>query len=618
MIEDDGDGLWIQRGDVWAGVALGGAAVARSFQPSFLPRTTANQALLSGVAGAAGFALGNATYGWFVRSGDARTDASVLAGVAGAAGAARLLTRQHDDERLPRAWARAGADALLIGSCSAGAVATVRYSRRPLRTALVLGGLGAAAAGTDIVRGVRGQLRHPDRHDAPPPRALPAVARSATIGGGLAAVVNGFRLSGRGATRMLEHRVGMAPTPAFALGHGVAVGIWAGVLTAFADTFLKGMALYDRVVDPGYDRAPTEPTRSTGPGSPLTFSRTGRHGRRFVLDVAGPDEIESVMGRPAVAAPVRVFVGYDSARSAEDRVRLAMEELERTGGFDRSVLIVGSPAGTGWVNNLPFEVADHLTLGDCTGVAIQYHRLPSLIALPRLSDGGHHHRLLLEAVAARLARVPRAERPRLLVYGESLGAWAGQNAFLHRGVAGLDELGVERALWSGTPYYSGWAREALGAGIAGDRTDPKGLVVEVERPEDLVALGPEGLARVRAVLLSNHNDPIRKLGAHLLVQRPPWFSDPAGSFPTQTGFLPFVTAAQIIVDTFNATNPTPGEFRATGHDYRSTLPRTTQLAFDLPDPGPEVWARLVRHLEAREAERAARFRLPSASRTTSS
>ncbi len=82
------------------------------------------------------------------------------------------------------------------------------------------------------------------------------------------------------------------------------------------------------------------------------------------------------------------------AKSAEDRVALALAELERTGAYDRSLLIVGSPAGTGVVNSVAFETADYLLRGDSAGVAVQYERLPSLLCLHRTGVGGHHHRLV--------------------------------------------------------------------------------------------------------------------------------------------------------------------------------------------------------------------------------
>ena len=59
------------------------------------------------------------------------------------------------------------------------------------------------------------------------------------------------------------------------------------------------------------------------------------------------ERVEAVMGEPAAAEPIRVFVGLESAASEAERVALALAELERTRAFDRSLLMVISPTGTG-------------------------------------------------------------------------------------------------------------------------------------------------------------------------------------------------------------------------------------------------------------------------------
>jgi uncharacterized membrane protein len=406
---------------------------------------------------------------------------------------------------------------------------------------------------------------------------------------------------------MVRQRFGTSPEVAEVVGRTGATMVWGAVIVAFVDTFVRGMELYDRVMDPGYDTPPETPSRSSGPDSPITFSRTGRQGRRFVLNVPSTDNIESVMAKSAVAEPVRVFIGYDMAKTAEDRVALALDELERTGAYDRSLLIVGSPAGTGVVNTVAFETADYLLLGDAAGVAVQYERLPSLLCLHRTGVGGHHHRLLLEGIQTALAKQPPgARRPRVVVYGESLGAWAGQNAFLHQGLAGLDALGVERALWVGTPYYSGWLHEALGGDDA-----RRGHVVEVSSVLPIRALSDEERERVRVVLLSHYNDPIRKLNLDLLVRRPAWLGESRQpTIPPKQRFTPMITGLQTIVDTANATNQVPGVFRATGHDYRLDLPALAMEAYRLPRPTPEQWERLMAALQTDEAARASRFELP--------
>jgi uncharacterized membrane protein len=377
--------------------------------------------------------------------------------------------------------------------------------------------------------------------------------------------------------------------------------MWGLGIRVLAGSFVRGLARYDRVLDPGYDTPPPSTTRSGSTRSIVPWSRLGRQGRRFVTNTPTRDDIEEVMGVPAVADPIRVFVGFDAARTAEDRVALAMEELRRTRAFDRKILIASCPAGTGYVNTLPMEVADFATLGDCASVAVQYARLPSLLAIQNTKAGARHHRLLLRAIEDELATRPPEDRPVVAVFGESLGAWAGQDAFIDAGIEGLDALGVDYALWVGTPHYSKWRRQALIEGAT-----PEGSVQEVNGAGEL---HDSGIRRV--TLLTHWNDPVAMMHLSLLYREPPWITEQPRK-PTVSEdqvWIPVVTALQSVVDTFNATNPTPGVFRATGHDYRLDLPPVTVAAFGLPEPTAEQWERMLHHLQAEEKRRDDTLRL---------
>jgi uncharacterized membrane protein len=116
------------------------------------------------------------------------------------------------------------------------------------------------------------------------------------------------------------------------------------------------------VLEPGEADRWVPETVSGGPGSRVPWAGIGREGRRHALASVRPQplahrpdgvpdlSIETVMGTPARSAPVQVYVGLDSAPGPRERVDLAMAELERTGAFDRSLLVLVSPTGTGYVN----------------------------------------------------------------------------------------------------------------------------------------------------------------------------------------------------------------------------------------------------------------------------
>jgi uncharacterized membrane protein len=606
MIEPEVDAsrFWWRKRTVWAGAALSAAAAAESFGPSLMPRGGHHQALVTGASGLAGWIVGVIAAGRLTRSSSPERNlvTAVAATIGGVAAAAAL--RPSADEPMWKATVRAGGIAVAAGSLASTSVSAVEASRHRAVTATALAATGAAAGGVTIARGVKAQARHRDEYDRPTPRVGKALLAGTGVLGGLGLISTGWRLGGGAIARSLHRRTGMPPLAARLTGNGASAALWAGAGFGMYRAAVGALAIYDRVMDPGYDRPPESSLRSAGPGSALSFSRTGRQGRRFITDVPTPEEIESVMGTPAVNEPIRVFVGYDAARAREDRVELAMSELRRTGAFDRDLLIVSCPAGTGYVNTLPMEVADYVTLGEAASVAVQYARLPSLLAIQQTPEGAEHHRLLLQSIRAELAERPPGKRPRVVVYGESLGAWAGQDAFIGKTLAGFDDLGVDVALWVGTPYYSKWRHEALAS--ESSKSERGRSVVEINSISDL---DPDPAGKRRVVLLTHNNDPVNLLEASIIIREPEWLGrERLPGVPREQQWVPFITAIQTIVDTINATNPVPGVFRATGHDYRADLPRVTVAAYRLPEPTEEQWARLLEHLQSIEAARAAKFK----------
>ena len=103
------------------------------------------------------------------------------------------------------------------------------------------------------------------------------------------------------------------------------------------------------------------------------------------------------------------------------------------------------------MNPIPVAAEEHLARGDVASVVVQYHDRRTLLMPAKVPIAARTHRALLEELRRRL---PRTDGPEVCVYGESLGAWASQNVFRGDGVRALDEAGVSRALWIGTPYFS--------------------------------------------------------------------------------------------------------------------------------------------------------------------
>ena len=122
-----------------------------------------------------------------------------------------------------------------------------------------------------------------------------------------------------------------------------------------------------------------------------------------------------------------------------------------------------SPTGTGYVNYCAVAAAQYLTLGDVATVTLQYSKRPSPLSLGRIGAAREQNRLLMLHVLERLRGRPAGRRPRVVLFGESLGAHTSQDMLMHWGTLGPQALGIDRALWIGTPYSSKWMRQVTGA-----------------------------------------------------------------------------------------------------------------------------------------------------------
>ncbi len=452
-----------------------------------------------------------------------------------------------------------------------------------------LGVLAGLAVGGAVAAASRGRTLVPWPGKVRP--AFPFVV------GGIAGTVAGLKVGVGSSLARAVRGNGPAPVTTVApvlVGTGLVVGLsTAG--SAAAGRMLGRLMQTGRGLDPGFSVAPADPGVSAGPGSLVTLAELGREGARFVNTVSGADGVREVTGLEPVATPVRVFIGHDSADTPEQRVGLAMAELRRTGAFDRANLIVQGPAGTGYANPTPLDVVEVLTRGDCASVAVGYGLLPSFLSMNKVAVAARTQHLLLEAIREELS--DRAVRPRILLYGESLGAKV-QEAAIPAGPLDLDHYGVSAALWVGTP--GGEQADVFHALCAGES-------ITVDRPEQIPAEIPE--PRPRVWFLEHDGDPVVRFRPSLLANRPAWLPTDGSrgrNIPETMTWRPCITWAQVLVDTLFATNVKPGDFMSLGHDYRADLGAVVTAAYALPADAATA-ARLEIYLRNKEIERADRI-----------
>jgi hypothetical protein len=409
--------------------------------------------------------------------------------------------------------------------------------------------------------------------------------RAVVIGGGvtagLLALAVGEKVLATGIARSLDFGLPGGQRLYRPIGHLSTLGFIAGAV-------VFGMTrVYHRVeagtgkLEDVFNDAPDSPYVSGGDGSVVPFETLGREGRRHVSTYLRPEWIESVMGEPAINHPIRIFVGLESAATDAERVQLAIEEMERTGAFDREIIVAVSPTGTGYVNYVTIESVAYMTRGNCAAVTLQYSKRPSPMSLDRVWLGRKQFRMLIAAIHRRMYKMPPEKRPRLVVFGESLGSWTSQDAFLHGGTQGLEDAGVERALWIGTPNMSRWKHEVMGP----PRPDvDRDAVGEFDNFGQVEALDQEKRKQLRYVMITHGNDGVAYFGPDLLIQQPAWLSDPdkrPPRVPKYTKYSTPTTFAQTLIDMNNAMSVVPGEFEAKGHDYRADLARFVREVYDL-------------------------------------
>ncbi|NPC44464.1 alpha/beta-hydrolase family protein [Nocardioides sp. zg-1230] len=346
-------------------------------------------------------------------------------------------------------------------------------------------------------------------------------------------------------------RVGTRMLPAWIAG-ALALVLVGWVVLAALNTFVlertldglnAGFALGDRDLD-GAPAPPTSQVRSGGPDSVVVWEEAGREGRRFLTRGPTTEDLEDLAPGPVVE-PVRVFVGRASAATVEERVDLAMSEMDRFGGFDRSALLVVIPTGTGWINEQLVQPLEYFYDGDIATVTVQYSHLPSPLAfISESAAAGDTAVALFEAVEDRLASAG-GERPDLYIAGESLGSFGGSQVF--DSLADSRER-VDGAVWVGPPETMRLRREAERVRAPGSPqvrpvVDDGGTFVFANRVADVEGTTPH------SVFLQHGDDPIVWWDWDTLADEPDWLEEPLdASVNPAIRWTPVTTFLQLAVD----------------------------------------------------------------------
>lgn len=331
---------------------------------------------------------------------------------------------------------------------------------------------------------------------------------------------------------------------------------------AFADdAYGQASALFD----PDIARPEAE-LASGGPVSLIDWNDMGRWGRNFAATGPDADAISAFTGRPA-KEPIRVYVGRNSAPTPAERTEIAFAEMLRTGAFERKVLVIAMPVGSGWLDAGSHDPLEIMHDGDIATVAVQYSYLTSWISLVFETDAGlDQAQTLFDRVYRHWRSLPEDRRPELYLHGLSQGALVSQSSV---DLLTLMAAPIDGALWAGPPFASGlWGRITRARAPDSPYWLPQvndGEVVRfVNQDTDLLDDAAHRWGPVRIVYLQYGSDPIVFFDPLSALRRPVWMDEePAPDVSPELRWYPFVTLFQLALDMAISLNIERGY----GHKY---------------------------------------------------
>jgi uncharacterized membrane protein len=371
-------------------------------------------------------------------------------------------------------------------------------------------------------------------------------------------------------------------------------GLLLGFLLRVADRSFQAL---DARIDDGLPR-PALASQTGSPESLVDWRDLGHQGRNFISGCPTAEELEKFFGTP-VMAPVRVYVGLNSADTAEERAQMALDELKRAGGFERSVLLLVTPTGTGWVDSAGQDPVEFLHRGDIATVTVQYSYLNSPLALMTQAQyGADAARVLFQKVYGHWRSLPPESRPRLYLNGLSLGS---HNSDLSFDLFDIIDDPFQGALWSGPPFRHQTWRESTA------RRDPgsppwlpefrKGAVVRFMKQGGVMGGKDNPWGKFRILFLQYPSDPITFFSPSTAWHAPDWMEKPRGEDVSPSlQWFPVVTMLQLAIDMAVGTAP-----EGFGHTIAATDYIEAWLALTEPNGWNETeLARLRAYLAARE------------------
>ena len=309
-----------------------------------------------------------------------------------------------------------------------------------------------------------------------------------------------------------------------------------------------------RVADSSFERLdalmpaetaqPSDPGKTGSAASLVRWQDLGRMGRSYIATGPSGADIGSFTGKPALD-PIRVYVGMHSDESPQARAKLALAELKRVGGFDRSVLVIITPTGTGWVDEQAIDPIEFLHGGDIASVGAQYSYLASWMSLlVEPGYGAEQARALFSEIYGHWRTLPEETRPKLYLFGLSLGALSSELSNELFEVLGDPYHG---ALWAGPPFPSriwNWVTRDRNPGSPAWLPQFRdGSYIRFTAQKNALDIPGAVWGPLRIVYLQYASDPITFYDPHALYHEPDWMKTPRG--PDVSPYLRLVSCRHL-------------------------------------------------------------------------
>ncbi|MDY5584373.1 MAG: alpha/beta-hydrolase family protein, partial [Arcanobacterium sp.] len=315
--------------------------------------------------------------------------------------------------------------------------------------------------------------------------------------------------------------------------------------------------------------APTIPERSGSPESNIDWDGVGFEGSKFLTSGASAAQLTKITNKPA-SEPIRIYAGLENAPTPKEQVDLLIAELERTKASDREAILLIMTTGTGWVPSYSAQAFELLYQGNTAVVAMQYSVVPSAVHFVQggteVAQAGKD---FIEPIVAWLSQYPQAERPKVFLYGESLGTTGIEGAFEAADFTENKKLGVDGILLTGAPYFNQLRQYfTLNRDAGSTELHPdfaRGKVVRfansLSEVHGLVHLSRQDWGSERVLYLQNPSDPVAWWSPTMAWVRPQWIID-AAPYHAMTWF-PVVSNLQMLADMPGSKNVPRGY----GHNY---------------------------------------------------